>query len=93
MQRPSDMVSVLTSRDGCLLDRWWWCFESSILSHHSTKRDANTFDDSQEDGAADGIVAHGFGSTSNRKCASREEASDDGIPWIFLLPVKISVGV
>jgi len=78
---------VLVHGDSCSSGSWWWwCFESGVLRQHSTKCDADTFDDGQEDGATDGINTHGFGPASNRQCASSEEASDNGIPRIFLLP-------
>ena len=83
---------VLVHGDSCSSGSWWWwCFESGVLRQHSIKCDADTFDDGQEDGATDGINTHGFGPASNRQCASSEEASDNGIPRIFLLPTKVSI--
>jgi len=82
---------VLVRGDSYFSDRWWWCFEPGVLSQHSTECDADTFDDSQEDGATDSIIAHGFGPASDCQRASSEEASDDGIPRIFLFPTKVSI--
>lgn len=89
MRRPKGVPDVLVRSDDCSLGRWWWwCFEPGVLSQHPTECDANAFDDGQEDGTTDSIVAHGFGPTSNRQRASSEETSDDGIPRVFLLPTK-----
>jgi hypothetical protein len=44
--------------------------ESSVLCHHSLESNTNSFDDSEEDGAADCTVAHWSPATSNSEWPS-----------------------
>jgi hypothetical protein len=55
-----------------------------VLGHHPLETDSDTLDDGQQDGAADGAVADGFGASTHGERATGEETGDDGVPGILL---------
>lgn len=67
--------------------RWWGNVESGVFCHHALETDTDTFDDGEEDGAADGTVAHGLVTTTDGESTTGEEAGNDGVPGVFLLAV------
>jgi hypothetical protein len=58
--------------------------ELCVLGHHPLETDANSFDDGQQDGAADGSVADGLGTSTHGERTTGEETGDDCVPRVLL---------
>jgi hypothetical protein len=59
--------------------------ELGVLGHHPLETDSDALDDGQQDCAADGAVADGFGPSAHGERAAGEEAGDDRVPGVLLL--------
>jgi hypothetical protein len=55
-----------------------------VLGHHPLEPDSDALDDGQQDCAADGAVADGFGASAHGERATSEEAGDDCVPGVLL---------
>jgi len=71
-----------TSRTG------WWRrhLQLCVLCHHPLESDSYSLNDCQQDRAADGAVSYRLGSTTYCQRSTSEEASDDSVPRVLLLP-------
>jgi len=58
-----------------LLRRRRRSLKSCILSHHTRESDANAFDDSEKNGATDGVVSHGLRTTTYSERATSTETA------------------
>ena len=67
--------------------RRWGHLELCVLGHHPLETDADALDDGEQDGAADGTVADGLGSSTDGERTTGEETGNDGVPGVFLLAV------
>lgn len=67
-----------------LTGRRWGHLELCVLGHHPLETDADTFDDGEQDGAADGTVADGLGTSTHGERTTGEETGDDGVPRVLL---------
>jgi hypothetical protein len=68
-----------------LTGRRWGHLELCVLGHHPLETNTDTLDDGEQDGAADGTVADGFGSSTDGERTTSEETSDNRVPGILLL--------
>jgi len=67
-----------------LAGRRWRHLQLGVLGHHPLEPDSDTLDDGQQDGAADGAVADGFGSSAHGERTTGEETGNNGVPWVLL---------
>ena len=67
-----------------LTRRRWGHLQLGVLGHHPLETDSDTLDDGEQDCAADGAVADGFGTSTNGERTTSEETGDDGVPGILL---------
>ena len=67
-----------------LTGRRWGHLQLGVLGHHPLETDSDTLDDGEQDCAADGAVADGFGTSTNGERTTSEETGDDGVPGILL---------
>lgn len=74
------------------LGLWWggtlWerrrhrlCLPGGVPLEHET----DTLDDTEETGTGDGTVSGVLPAASDGECATGEEATDDGVPWVLAL--------
>ena len=61
-------------------------FELRVLGHHPAEADADTFDNGEKNGAGYCAVAHRFVASAYGERSAGEEACDDGVPGVLLLP-------
>ena len=67
-----------------LAGRRWGHLQLGVLGHHPLETDSDTLDDGEQDCAADGAVADGFGTSTNGERTTSEETGDDGVPGMLL---------
>ena len=66
--------------------RWRRGVESCVVGHHAVEANRDAFNDSEEDGTRYSAVAHGAVPATDSEGAAGEEAGDDGVPRVLLLP-------
>lgn len=76
--------------DSCqgLFVRWWWLWylQLGAACQHLLECNAHALDDSQQDGTANGTIPRSLITSSYGQTTTGEEAGDDGIVWVLLLP-------
>lgn len=83
------------SKSGCLFFRLhsslfaigWWHRHLKFrgASHHLGETNADTFDDGEQHGTADGVVSGSLEATSEGEGTADEETGDDGVVRVLLL--------
>ena len=85
--------SGAAGRGAGVCGRWRGQVELGVVGHHAVEADGHALDDGEQDGARDGAVAHGFVTASYGERSTGEEAGDDGVPRVLLLPYALDGAV
>jgi hypothetical protein len=83
-----------TARWRADIARWWRrSIQPRVVRHHPVEANRHTLDNRQQYRTRYRAVAHRLVSSPHGERTAGEEACDDGVPWVLLLPYSLDRAV